>query len=115
MALASVMSRVSVHSLKSRCLSDIVSFLSTTVLCHRPFQTTSLLKQADHRQETFHYLIEQTRKLVKPPIGTVRMIGVVLPHASPKYACASHVPSAGKEETGDVLASQCVYSDNCKK
>lgn len=81
------MNRVSGHPLKSRCLSDIVSISNINVLSHRPFQATSLLKQADHRQEMacmFHYLIEQTRKFVKFPIGTVRMIGVVLSHAFPK-------------------------------
>jgi len=64
----------------------MVSISITNVLSRRPFQTSSLLKQADHRQEKaymFHYLIEQIRKF-KCPTGTERMISVILPHAFPR-------------------------------
>lgn len=61
-------------------------------------------------------LIELIRKLLRPLIGTRTMVGIVLPYAFPKSACALHVPCAGKEEIGDVLCSQHHrYRDSCKK
>lgn len=110
------MSRVLVHPLKIWRLSDLASFLITNVKSQRPFQTTLLLKQAYHRQDMFHSLIELIRKLFRPPIGTGRMLGIVLLCAFPKSACVSHVPSVSKEEIGDMLCSQqYVYRDSCKK